>query len=280
MSGAVALCADDYAVSEGVSRGILEALRAGRLTATSALVGCSHWAEGARALNEGGFDADIGLHFNLTLGAPLGPMPVLAPAGVFPGVGGVIKASLLGRLSREEIFAEASRQIDRFEAALGRPPDFLDGHHHVHAFRGVREPLLDALTARGLAGRCWLRDPADRLRRILARGAQVKKALIVGLLASGFGAAARRAGFATNDGFSGFSDFAPSEDYARLFASCLRAPGERHLVMCHPGHVDAELKAHDPVTGARELELAFLLSERFAEMLAERGLALARLAAA
>jgi predicted glycoside hydrolase/deacetylase ChbG (UPF0249 family) len=49
--------------------------------------------------------------------------------------------------------------------------------------------------------------------------------------------------------------------------------------MCHPGHVDDELKALDPVTITREQELAFLLSPRMPEMLERRGLKLGRLSA-
>jgi len=47
--------------------------------------------------------------------------------------------------------------------------------------------------------------------------------------------------------------------------------------MCHPGHVDEELRAMDPVTVTREQELAFLLSPRFTEMLERRKLKLGRL---
>ncbi len=47
--------------------------------------------------------------------------------------------------------------------------------------------------------------------------------------------------------------------------------------MCHPGHVDDELRAQDWVTVTREQELAFLLSPRLPDMLEERGLRLVRL---
>jgi hypothetical protein len=47
--------------------------------------------------------------------------------------------------------------------------------------------------------------------------------------------------------------------------------------MCHPGHVDEELRSLDPVTITREQELAFLLSPRLPEMLEKRGLRLGRL---
>jgi predicted glycoside hydrolase/deacetylase ChbG (UPF0249 family) len=273
----ITLCADDYALSYGVSQGILEALRAGRLSAVSVLTNGPRWPALGRELLRGKFDADIGLHLNLTLGAPLGPMEEFAKEGQFPPIAEVIKASLRERLPLREIRAEIDRQLDRFEAVMERPPDFVDGHQHVQALPDIRDELFEALAERKLEGKCWLRDSGDRLHRILWRGAQVKKALILRTLAKDFRHEARRAGFAVNDGFAGFSDFHPGHDYAKLFASYLRARGPRHLIMCHPGRVDADLRALDPVTVTREQELAFLLSPRFEEMLATKGVKLGRL---
>ncbi|HXY58122.1 MAG TPA: ChbG/HpnK family deacetylase [Methylocystis sp.] len=276
MTRRFALCADDYGLSRGVCDGILELLRARRISAVSALTNMPRWCELAGALP--GFEADVGLHFNLTLGRPLGAMPRFAPGGVFPSLPSVVRAALFRRLPLDEIRAELDRQLDAFEAAIARAPDFVDGHQHVQTLPGVRGALLEALTARGLAGKCWLRDSGDSAGRILARRQEAAKALVVSGLSFGFGAAARRAGFATNDGFAGFSDFDAGRDHAARFASYLRAPGPAHLVMCHPGHADAELAAIDPVTTTREQELAFLLSPALDALLAESGLDLARLA--
>lgn len=276
----IALCADDYGLSYGVSRGILEALDAGRLTAVSALVTGPRWPAMGRELLRHCENADIGLHFNLTLGRPLGHMPKFAPTGAFPPVSKVIRMAMRGKLPMDEIRAEIDRQLDRFEAVVERRPDFVDGHQHVHGLPGIRDALLDAMLARKLAGRAWVRNAADALHRIALRGAHARKALAVRALSAGFYRAAHWRGFAANDGFAGFSDFDPGKDFARSFESYLRAPGRRHLVMCHPGHVDDELKALDPVTITREQELAFLLSPRLPEMLEKRGLKLGRLSAA
>ena len=124
----ITLCADDYALSHGVSAGILEALRAGRLSAVSALTNGPRWPALGRDLARGEFDADIGLHFNLTLGAPLGTMPKFAPKGAFPSVSEVIRLSVRGKLPMDEILEEIDRQLDRFQAVMLRPPDFVDGH--------------------------------------------------------------------------------------------------------------------------------------------------------
>lgn len=273
----VALCADDYGLSFGVSVGIQKALSAGRLTAVSAIVTGARWPAMGRDLVRNDPDADLGLHLNLTLGRPLGPMTTLAPEGKLPPVSVVIRQSILGRLPLGEIRAEIDRQLDRFEAVIGRPPDHVDGHQHVHMLKGVREPLLEALVDRGLAGQVWLRNAGDAPYRIALRRTQARKALSVRSLGAGFGRAAQAQGFAINDGFAGFSSFRADRDYARAFETYLRAPGRRHLVMCHPGHVDDDLKAQDAVTITREQELAFLLSPRLPEMLERRHMRLARL---
>ncbi|MGD9657253.1 MAG: ChbG/HpnK family deacetylase [Methylocystis sp.] len=276
----VALCADDYGLSYGVSAGILEALDAGRITAVSALVNGPLWPAMGLELVRHGRDADVGLHFNLTLGRPLSSMPKFAPNGEFPPLPQVVRMAYRGRLPLDEIRVEIDRQFDRFEAVMDRPPDHVDGHQHIHVLPGIRTALLDAMAARRFDGRVWLRDAGDGVHRILARRANARKALFALSLASGFRAEARQRGFSVNDGFAGFSDFRPGFDYAKIFQSYLRAPGRRHLIMCHPGHVDEDLRKLDPVTITREQELAFLLSPELPKMLERRGLRLARLSQA
>ena len=276
---AFALCADDFALSPAVTQGILEALAAGRLSATCAMTTQPGWPQAARAFRALAPDADLGLHFNLTLGGPLGAMKNFAPNGSFPIMNNIVPAAWRGALPRQEIRDELRRQLDAFEAAHGAPPDFVDGHQHVHILPGIAEELLAELSARGLAGKCWLRDSADRPRRIFTRGKHWGKALTVSGLARGWRGKARAAGFTLNDGFAGFSDFDTKADYGGDFATYLRAPGGRHLVMCHPGHVDEELARLDPVTASREAELAFFLSDAFGATLAAAGGRLGRLSA-
>lgn len=275
MNRPLALCADDYAFTPAVGAGIREALAAGRITATSVMTSRPGWPREAPLLKAILGEAEAGLHLTLTVGAPLGPMPAFAPGGVFPALGAVVKQAVAGSLPTPEIAAEIDRQLDAFEAAFGAPPAFVDGHQHVQALPGVRDALFDALARRGWARRLWLRDSADTLPRILKRGVETRKALTVAALASGFAPAARKRGFAVNDGFSGFSAFDAARDFGADFARYLVAPGKAHLVMCHPGRVDAELAALDPVVATRPLELDFLLSPAFADSLAAAGLGLA-----
>ncbi|MGH6853102.1 MAG: ChbG/HpnK family deacetylase, partial [Methylocella sp.] len=271
------LCADDYALSPGVSRGILEALGAGRLSATSAMTTRPFWPKGAHELRQFRAKADIGLHLNLTLGSPLGSMPAFAATGRLPGISRVLKAARRNELPEAEIGREISRQLDGFCEHFDAAPTFVDGHQHVQVLPQIRAKLFACLEEKGFSGKVWLRDSSDRTSRVLRRGVEMTKALGIAWLGRGFAKEAAARGFATNEGFAGFSAFDPGHDYAADFARYLRAPGRRHLIMCHPGHCDAELVAADPVTLSRERELSFFLSPAFTATLDRKHARLARL---
>jgi chitin disaccharide deacetylase len=138
-------------------------------------------------------------------------------------------------------------------------PDHVDGHQHAHALPIVRHALMDALAARGWRGP--IRDPADRPGRIVARGVSVPKALVIALLAGGFGRLARAHGHTVNDGFSGVYDFEPDADVAGLLRQFAASPGSAHLVMVHPGEREAA-DGWDPIAGARDNEALTLAKAR------------------
>lgn len=270
----VILCADDYGLSDGVSRGIAELAGMGRLSATGAMTNMPGWRRAASALEPLKGQIGVGLHLNLTTGIPLGAMPRLAPSGRFPPLKEVLAQAVRGQIDRAEVAAEIARQLDAFEEAFGEAPAFIDGHQHVHVLPGVREALLQVLGKRGHAGRIWLRDPADRAFAILRRPVERRKAFIVKGFARGFAKAAHAAGFATNRGFSGFAPFDLSLSASRIFAAAFSHLGAQPLVMCHPGYVDDELRELDPATESRMAELDFLKSDAFATMLKENNIRL------
>ena len=250
------LCADDFALTDGVSRAILDLLGRGKLTATGAMTNRPHWRRLAPELGVFADRADLGLHLNLTCAAPLTAMTRLAPGGTLPGLKDVARAAATSPAVRKEIAAEIARQLDAFEEALDRPPDFVDGHQHVHVLPGVRRALLDILARRYPAGSLYVRDPADRSAAIRARGVAVGKALVIAGLATGFRSAALKRGLRVNHGFSGVAPFDPLRNFAADLASFLIEPGSCHLVMCHPGFIDDELANLDPVVASRPVEHA------------------------
>jgi predicted glycoside hydrolase/deacetylase ChbG (UPF0249 family) len=270
----VVLCADDYALTAGVSRGILDLAERGRISATGAMTTMPEWPRLAPALRGLADRIGVGLHLNFTTAAPLGPLPGLAPSGAFPPLGELLQRAFLGRLPAVEVRAEIDRQLDAFEQAFGAPPAFVDGHQHVHVLPVIRPALLQALQARGLQGRVWLRDPSDGVLAIVRREVSAHKALLVKALATGFRRAARAAGFDTNEGFSGYSPFDPATSPERVFRQALAGLGPRPAVMAHPGYADDSLRALDATAATRPHELAYLASESFRDLLDERGIVL------
>ena len=270
----VILCADDFGLADGVSRGILELAEIGRLSATGAMTNMPGWQRAAADLKALRGRIAVGLHLNLTTGSPLGPMPQLAPTGTFPTLKDVLPKALKRQLSVEEIAGEIGRQLDAFLEVHGEPPAFVDGHQHIHVLPVIRPALLRILTERGYAGRMWLRDPSDGMAAILRRPIGRSKALIVKSLAQGFARSAHAAGLQTNKGFSGFAPLDLSAPAARVFEEAFSKLGPRPVVMCHPGYVDDDLRALDPALESRVDELEYLRSEAFEAMLKGQGIRL------
>ena len=248
----IILTADDYALTYGVSRAIEQLARAGRLSATSAMVTMPDWQDSAARIRDLRGQVAVGLHLNLTVGAPAGPMPRLAPHGRFPDLRRLIVSALAQRLSNDEIAAEIRRQLDQFEHALGFQPDHVDGHQHVQILPTIRRALLDELQRRYGAAPPLVRNPP-------AKGHG--KARIVNLLSTGFGRAASRRGLPVNDAFAGFSSFDVREDYAVELDAALTVAGQRAIVMCHPGFPDATLAGLDPVVARRRQEYDVLMTD-------------------
>jgi chitin disaccharide deacetylase len=264
--------ADDYAFTPGVSRGIRELLAARRISATSVMAASEFWPEEAPALRAVAGDADIGIHITLTDQTPLGAMPSFASAGRFPALPSLMKAAIARRLPLVEIETEIERQLARFIEHYGAPPSHIDGHHHVHQMPGIRDIVIRQ--AARLKAR-YVRCCAEPLTRIRRRGVAPLKTVIIGSFGDALRRRARAANVATNSGFSGVYDFrAPGFSMEQLFSRFLQEAGVNHLVMCHPGFVDADLATRDHVTSIREDEHRFLMSPRWPELIADSGLEL------
>ncbi|TWB17001.1 hypothetical protein FBZ89_112159 [Nitrospirillum amazonense] len=281
MTATVILNADDYGLSPGVSQGILALIRQGRLSGTSCMTATPFWPQHAPWLTEVADRADIGLHLTLTDQQPAGPCPALAPGGRFGSVGDLMIRSLTGRLSgtavQADLRAEIERQLDLFEAHAGRPPSHVDGHQHVHLLPGVRGLVLDAVARRYSRGSVYIRDCAEPMAAVLARGVDSVKALIIASLARGLGAAAVRRGIPTNRGFRGVYDFGPGRDFPALMAKFLAPARDRVLIMVHPALPDEVLAGLDPVVASRQVEQAYLSGDAFARLLEKMGVRLGRL---
>lgn len=259
------LCADDFAFSRGVSETIAELAGNGKLNAISCMAIMPGWPADSALLKGLPDHVQIGLHLTLTGERPLTAMPALAPDGDLPTINALGRLTASGRAPLPEIAAEIAAQFDAFVAAVGRPPDFVDGHQHAHALPGVRDIVL-ALTAQR-APAAWIRTCHDGLLAMLSRPF-FGKAIGSAWHSRGLRRAAASHGLATNDSFAGHYDF--SSDYSGLLPQFLRRPGKMHLVMCHPG---AGSRPGDEIAPARPREADVLRNRSIADMAAAEGLA-------
>lgn len=268
--------ADDYGLADGVSDTIRALIADGRLSATGCMSVFPDWPRHARALD--GFDrwADLGLHLTLTDHTPLTPCPRLAPGGRFPPLAQLVRACLTGQLPQDEVQGEIQAQIDAFAQARGHLPHFIDGHHHVHGFPGVARALLAVVGTDLAAGRLWVRDCWEQTDRMIRRGVAVPRALVIRGLTTPLHRVVVRRALPANRGFTGIHAFHPEADYGALFRRFLTAAPSGTLIGCHPGRVDAGLRARDSLTTAREQEAAYFASSQYLEDLAAAGVRLVR----
>lgn len=258
----IVLVADDFAMSGGITAGIESLAGRRRISATSAIVTLPRWREDGARLARLRDHVAVGLHLNLTLGRPLGAMPLLAPDGLLPDIREITRRALVGQISRAEIAAEVARQLDAFEHRVGFLPDHIDGHQHVHAFPMIRDGVIAALQNRFALEefRPLVRVPADRISAILRRRRSVLKAGGLSLLSAGFARKLLRAGFPFNQSFAGVSAFSSRFEAvaAELRVARRAVSGGLHLVMCHPGVATRELDGIDEISQRRSAELSML----------------------
>lgn len=261
MNGRIILCADDYAMAPGISRGVRMLAAAARISATSAIVTRPQWMTDAAAVKPFAPSLAIGLHLNLTSGAPLGPCGLPWRASSLPGIGRLIALSYTRALDPAGLTSEIERQLDAFEAGLGMPPDFVDGHEHAHVLPVIRATLLAVLHQRYGKRLLLIRDPSAPLSQAVRRGAPVVKSLLLRFLARNMRRDAERAHFISNDRFAGISGFAPSASaVANDFGSAATLDGWRPLVMCHPGLPDATSAKAGALSARRQAEFDALMA--------------------
>ncbi len=268
MTRTLALCADDFGLAPGISAGIARLARARWLTAVACIANSPHWPEDAKRLRDLPATVDVGLHLNLTEGRPLNPR-LAARWPRLPGLPRLIAQAHLAALPRSDLHREVHAQLAAFIDAYGKPPNFIDGHQHVHHLPGVREIVLD------MAEHV---QPLPALRstgRVLGPGYGIKRWLIELTGGRALADALGRRVLAHNPALLGVYDFAAT-DYRSLMQRWLaELPADGGLLFCHPGG-RSEGDPPDAIGAARARELAYLGSDAFDADLAAADVVLGR----
>ena len=261
--------ADDYGYFGFVSRGILQAFRCGIVTATGIFANSAHFDKHVAWLADYP-ELDLGVHLNLTAGAPLTERMKgkLAHCGEqFPGKYAVAKAVLNGSISLEDIAQEWRAQIDRC-LAQGLQLRFLNSHEHIHMLPPLFR-LVQALASEYAISHVRFATP--EVPRSAAPGAMIRDAAM--LLMGAYDHRRRLAPAAEfiGMGMSGRLDLG----YLERKLAMLK-PGRIYELMCHPG-----LKHNGEVLDGRLLryhdwsgELASLTDPAVREALRRNGVRL------
>jgi chitin disaccharide deacetylase len=277
--------ADDFGLTAGVNRAIVEANAHGIVT-SSTLMANGRAFDDAVSLARKTPQLDVGCHLVLIDGEPLldvARLPTITSRDsgsvrFRDGLKSFAARALAGRLDPEEIEAEASAQIRKIQSA-GISVSHLDSHKHTHLFPAVLRPILRAALACGVHA---VRNPfgprkpltmSELLSRpsIWARYAEVR---ILRTLAGKFRDAATRRGVATPDGTFGIVvTGALDEKLFRAIAAII--PEGTWEFVCHPGYNDADLqRANTRLRESREIELRLLTMPEAKRILENEGIAM------
>ncbi|MGE5724720.1 MAG: ChbG/HpnK family deacetylase [Acidobacteriota bacterium] len=277
--------ADDFGLTSGVNRAIVEAHQRGIVTAATLMANGRAFdqaAELARTVPH----LSVGCHVVLVDGEPLLPaqqVPTLLASGgqqqrFRNSIGDLAAAALRGRIDPAQVEAEAIAQMRKLQSA-GLTLSHFDTHKHAHMFPAILRPLLRAARACGVRA---LRNPfapvkplafAHLLRRprLWKRYSEVTA---LRRLLDNFRRAVQQEQMLTTDGTFGI--VATGALDARLFEAIVGCiPEGTWEFVCHPGYNDAELDSvRTRLRQSRVQELQVLTSEAAREALQRHGVEL------
>jgi predicted glycoside hydrolase/deacetylase ChbG (UPF0249 family) len=236
--------ADDYGLTAGVSRGIIDAHRRGIVTSTTLLVNRPVDPALIEALQSSGLG--VGLHMNLTLGPPVAPAKRVA--SLLDGEGRFVRdAREAARQARpDEARIELGMQIDEFRRIMGRFPTHLDSHHHV----GRQEPILELVLDFARAIKVPVRTQDPEVREM-----------------------ARKLALKTPDHFMGESGPDAYWSSERVLGHLRELPGGVTEFMTHPGYYDDEL-SYSRYGRQRETEMTGLTDPQARALIEREGIRL------
>lgn len=251
--------ADDFGLTSGVNRAIIELHRAGVLTSATLMANAAATAE-AVVLARATPTLGVGCHVVLVDGTPaLAPHQISSLTGartgqLHPTLGAFLQRLLTDRIRSSEIEGEARAQIAQLQSQ-GLHLTHIDTHKHTHMFPGVLRPLLRAARACGVRA---VRNPFEPAwSQSATPGAPWMRCMQVALLrrlTPAFRRIVAEEGFTTTDGSIGV--LATGTLDARTVSSLAAAlPEGIFELVSHPGYNDADLaRAHTRLLGSREAE--------------------------
>jgi chitin disaccharide deacetylase len=274
--------ADDFGLTRGVNRAIVEAHCSGIVTSSTLMangLAFEDAIERARSTSR----LSVGCHVVLVDGLPVldqRKTPTLSDKKFRDGrfhenLSGFAVRALAGSVNDDEIEAEVTAQIRKLQAA-GVTVSHLDTHKHTHIFPAVLRPLLRAARTCGVPA---VRNPFGPVHiSVLAKRPSLWKrygqVTVLNRLGTKFRKSVASAGLLAPDGTVGIVATGAMDH--RLFENIVNnLPEGTWELVCHPGLNDAELgNIRTRLRESRADELRLLTSSEAREALDRRGVQL------
>lgn len=239
--------ADDFALTEGVTKGILLAHLNGIVTSTSLMVNSPYFEKAVLMLKETS-SIGIGIHLTLTWQKPI--LPSSRIPSLVDQNGKFLKRPILipDNLDIAEVEAELTAQIEK-ALATGLPITHLDSHHHIHVSCQALFKLFANLAKKY---NFPLRSLEEKERKEL--------------LYSNIG---------TPDYFIGTFFGKEKISISRIKELLGNLPDGVTELMCHPGIPDEILAAESSYVEERKLELDILTDPNLRKWLDDKNIHLA-----
>ena len=247
--------ADDFGLTPGVNRSIVELHAAGALSSAT-LMATGPFFDDALRLAHDHRGLEVGCHILLVDGTPVLPprsIPTLCPNGQTfrPSLTHFVRDLLAFRIRAEDVAAEATAQIQRLQAN-GLRVSHVDTHKHTHLFSGILRPLLQAARACAIPA---IRNPFEPgwSLRATANASLLRRFSVIALSTEhrGFLRRVRLAGLSTPSGILGvLATGTTGPDAVRSTLRALlaalppsQAAGKPSVweLVCHPGYTDVHL---------------------------------------
>jgi predicted glycoside hydrolase/deacetylase ChbG (UPF0249 family) len=273
MAARLIINADDFGLTRGINRAVLELHQAAAITSATLMANGAAF-DGAVAIALANPTLGVGCHIVLTDGTPLSHpqrIPTLLGAdgkNFRPSLVDFFTAVLLGKVSEDEIALEGLAQVQQLQRA-GIDITHIDTHKHTHILPRVARPLLYVCERTGVGAiRSPFEEPwslalghSDPIRRLQVRLLRPLRKRFEAL------PQIRDHRILTTDGTIGIS--ATGRLDRPMLDSILAAmPDGLWELVCHPGYNDRDL---DAVTTrlrvTREIERDALLGALSAESL-------------
>jgi chitin disaccharide deacetylase len=262
--------ADDFGLTSGVNRAILELHLSGVLTSTT-LMARAAATEEAIEIAKSTPTLGVGCHVVLVDGEPVLPaaqLPTLTnprTGRFYPTLGAFLRGVATRKIHMKEVAAEAHAQIAQLQER-GVRLTHVDTHKHTHMIPRVLCPVLHAAKACGI---CAVRNPFEPAWAVSAtpRAPFVRRSQVqlLKLFESRFHRFVAESGFTTTSGALGVlaTGTLDASTVRSLAASIPASSDEIYELVTHPGYNDADLaRANTRLRASRDTEREALAALR------------------